>query len=229
MARKKTNVALIRGLIIGAVALLGIVVVGYGVLYSQGVTQGEFVAGEHYTVLENAERRRPGAPIKVQEFFSYACIHCKNFQPDVDSWLPTKPDNVVYERVPVVFSPAWGFLAQTYYTFETLDVLDENHDRMFRAIHNARRSFSSPEDLAEFVDGNGASAEEFLEAFKGGEVRLRVRNGTNLQRDFGISATPTLVVAGKYMVTMDVGPAVALEVVDHLIALESGEAPASPG
>ncbi len=227
MAKKKSNVALVRGLIIGAVALLGVVVIGYGILYSSGATQGEFVAGEHYTVLENAERRRPGAPILVQEFFSYACIHCKNFDPVIEEWLLTKPDNVTFERVPVAFSPAWAALAQTYYTFEALDVLDENHERMFRALHDARRSFASAQDIADFVDGNGASAEEFLAAFNGGEVRRRLRDGDSAQRAVGISAVPTLVVDGRYVVTMDVGRAVALEVVDHLIALESGNTPSA--
>ena len=54
-----------------------------------------------------------------------------------------------------------------------------------------------------------------------------LREGEVLQREVVISAVPTLVVNGSYIVGMDVGRKVALEVVDHLIALEQGNAPAS--
>jgi thiol:disulfide interchange protein DsbA len=222
MAKKKSNVALIRGLIIGGLAVIGLLVIGYGLLYTTGATQGEFVAGEHYEVIETAERRRPGANVEVVEFFSYACIHCKNFDPMINEWLLTKPENVDFSRVPVTFSPQWVLLAQTYYTLEALDILEQNHDRVFRRIHNTRRMFSSPDDVAEFIDGNGASAAEFLEAWNGLEVRRMLREGEAAQREVVISAVPSLTVNGAYLVSMDVGRKVALEVVDHLIAREQG-------
>jgi len=222
MAKKKSNVALIRGLIIGGVAVIGLLVIGYGLLYTTGATQGEFVAGEHYEVIETAERRRPGANVEVVEFFSYACIHCKNFDPMINEWLLTKPENVDFSRVPVTFSPQWVLLAQTYYTLEALDILEQNHDRVFRRIHNTRRMFSSPDDVAEFIDGNGATAAEFLEAWNGPEVRRMLREGEAAQREVVISAVPSLTVNGAYLVSMDVGRKVALEVVDHLIAREQG-------
>jgi thiol:disulfide interchange protein DsbA len=222
MAKKKSNVALIRGLIIGGVAVIGLLVIGYGLLYTTGATQGEFVAGEHYEVIETAERRRPGANVEVVEFFSYACIHCKNFDPMINEWLLTKPENVDFSRVPVTFSPQWVLLAQTYYTLEALDILEQNHDRVFRRIHNTRRMFSSPDDVAEFIDGNGATAAEFLEAWNGPEVRRMLREGEAAQREVVISAVPSLTVNGAYLVSMEVGRKVALEVVDHLIAREQG-------
>lgn len=228
MAKKKSgNVALVRGLIIGGVAVLGVLILGYGLLYTTGATQGEFVAGEHYEVIETAERRRPGANVEVVEYFSYACVHCKNFDPMIHEWLETKPDNVDFSRVPVTFSPQWALLAQAYYTLEALDILDENHDRIFRRLHNTRRMFASAEDVAEFVDGNGATAAEFLEAWNGPEVRRMLREGEAAQREVVIRAVPAIAVNGAYLVSMDVGRKVALEVVDHLIALEQGGTPAS--
>jgi len=220
--KKSSNVALIRGLIIGGVALLGVVVIGYGLIYTTGATQGEFVAGEHYEVIETAERRRPGANVEVVEYFSYACIHCKNFDPLIHEWLQTKPANVTFSRVPVTFSPQWVMLAQTYYTLVDLDILDENHDRVFRRIHNTRRMFASPDEVAEFIDGNGATAAEVLEAWNGPGVRRLLREGEAAQREVIVRAVPAIAVNGAYLVSMDVGRKVALEVVDHLIALEQG-------
>lgn len=226
--KKSSNVALIRGLIIGGVALIALLVIGYGLIYTTGATQGEFVAGEHYEVIETAERRRPGADVEVVEFFSYACVHCKNFDPLIHEWLQTKPDNVEFRRVPVTFSPQWVLLAQTYYTLVALDILDQNHDRIFRRIHNTRRMFASPDEVAEFIDGNGASAAQFMEAWNGPEVRQLLRAGEAAQREVVVAAVPALAVNGAYLVSMDVGRKVALEVVDHLIALEQGGARTAP-
>ena len=220
--KKSSNVALIRGLIIGGVALLATVVIGYGLIYSTGATQGEFVAGDHYTLIDKPERRRPGANVEVVEFFSYACIHCKNFDPLINEWLETKPENVDFTRVPVTFSPQWIALAQAYYTLVALDILEENHERIFRRIHNTRRMFDSPDDFAAFIDGNGATAAEVLAAWNGSDVRRMLRDGEAIQRQIVISAVPTLAVNGKYLVGMDVGRKSALDVVDHLIGVEQG-------
>jgi thiol:disulfide interchange protein DsbA len=160
--------------------------------------------------------------VEVVEFFSYACIHCKNFDPLINEWLETKPENVDFARVPVTFSPQWIVLAQAYYTLVALDILEENHERIFRRIHNTRRMFDSPDDFAAFIDGNGATAAEVLAAWNGSEVRRMLRDGEAMQRQIVISAVPTLAVNGKYLVGMDVGRKSALDVVDHLIGVEQG-------
>ncbi|MGE0622980.1 MAG: thiol:disulfide interchange protein DsbA/DsbL [Pseudomonadales bacterium] len=216
--KKSSNVALVRNLIIAAVAIVVALVVGYGLLYTSGVTQGEFVEGEHYQVLPDAPRRRPGAPIVVQEFFSYGCIHCRNFDPLVEEWLPTLPEGVRFERVPVAFSPDWSLLGQTYYALDALGILAENHERIFARIHDRRDFFDSAAEVADFVDGHGTTADVFLATVNGPDVRRRMRDADNAQRRVGLTAVPTLVVDGTYVVTMDVGRKVALEVVDYLIA-----------
>lgn len=226
-SRKRDNVARIRHLIIGGIALVVFLVAAYGLLYSTGVTQGEFVAGEHYQVLDSAERRRPGQPIRVQEFFSYGCVHCRNFDPLVEEWLTSLPEGVTFDRVPVAFSPDWALLARAYLALENLGILAENHERIFRRIHDNRMMFENADELARYVDGHGTTAEAFLAAFNGPEVRRRLRETDAAQRAVNIASVPTLVVDGRYLVSMDVGRRVALEVVDHLIALEQAQ-PAAP-
>ncbi|MGD8415868.1 MAG: thiol:disulfide interchange protein DsbA/DsbL [Pseudomonadales bacterium] len=221
MTKKKTDrVALVRNVIIAGVALVILAVIGYGLLYSSGATQGEFVAGKDYRVLEDAPRRRPGSPILVQEFFSYGCVHCRNFDPLVTEWLARLPEDVRFERIPVAFSPAWMLLAQTYYAMDELGILEQNHSRLFAHIHDRRQMFANASEIADFIDGNGATAAEFLEALNSPEVRRRMRDAVITERRVGITAVPTLVVDGRYVVTMDVGRKVALEVVDHLIRME---------
>jgi len=228
---KSSRVALVRNLIIAGAAIVALLVVGYGLLYTSGVTQGEFVEGEHYTVLSDAPPRRPGSPVVVQEFFSYGCIHCRNFDPLVQEWLEKLPEGVRFERVPVAFSPDWLLLGQTYYALDVLGIVPENHERIFARIHDRRDMFHSAEDVAAFVDGHGTTADEFLATLNGPEVRKRMRDADSAQRRVGLTAVPTLVVDGRYVVTMNVGRKVALEVVDYLIAREEAgaEPAAAPG
>lgn len=222
--RQDRKVIRTRNTIIAGVAAVVIVVLGYGTLYSTGVTDGEYVEGTHYEVIENARGRRPGEPIRVTEYFSYGCIHCRNFDPMIEDWRGTLPDGVRFERVPVAFSPLWTLLAGAYLTLDELDALEQNHERLFRAIHDQGRQFLSAEMLADFVDGHGTTREDFLRVFDSPAVQNGLRRAEREQRDTGIASVPTLVVAGRFRVTMDVGRKTALDVTDHLIAMEQNAA-----
>lgn len=219
-SRKDRQVIRLRNTIIGVVVAVVVLVLGYGTLYSTGVAEGEYAAGTHYEIIEDARGRRPGAPIVVQEFFSYGCIHCRNFDPMIEAWQSTLPDGAEFRRTPVAFSPVWTLLARTYFTLDEAGALEDNHERLFRAIHDNGRQFLSAEMVADFVTGHGITREEFLREFDSPAVRTRLRNAELAQRELGIASVPTLVVAEKYRVGMEVGRKTALDVVDHLIALE---------
>ena len=219
-SRTDRQVLRTRNTILAFVVVVAILVIGYGTLYSTGGPAGEITAGEHYTLLDNPPRRRAGEPIVVREYFSYACVHCRNFEPLVADWKDDLPDGVTFERMPVIFSPIWGILAQSYYALESLGALDANHERLFRAIHDSGRQFLSAEMVADFVDGNGTTREEFLRAFDSADVKRATRDSERRQRDAKIASVPTLVVADKYVVNMSPGRKTALEIADHLIELE---------
>lgn len=219
-SRKQRQVIRTRNTIIGVVVAIVVVVIGYGTLYSTGVTEGDFQAGTHYDVIDGAKGRRPGAPIQVREFFSYGCIHCRNFDPLIEDWQASLPDDVEFTRTPAAFSPVWALLAQTYFTLDELDALPQNHERLFRAIHDNGRQFLSADMVADYVDGYGVTREAFLRTFDSPAVRSRVRQAERDQRALGIASVPTLVVDDKYRIGMEVGRKTALDVVDHIIAME---------
>jgi len=227
-SRSEHQVRRVRNAIIGSVLILAAVVLGLGIWYTTGTASGTFAAGEHYQVIETAPARRPGDPITVHEFFSYGCVHCRNFDPMIETWKQDLGPDVQFERVPATFSPAWNVLAQTYYALEQLGARERNHDRLFRAIHDTGRQFLTIESVADFVDGYGTTREAFLEAAKGPSVADQLRQVERAQRTLMISGVPTLVVANRYLVGMGEGRQAALGIVDHLIELErSGAAPAA--
>lgn len=221
-ARKKQDakVTRVRYAIVTLVALVVVAVIGYGIVYTTGIAEGEFQAGTHYDVIDGAPPRRPGEPFRVREFFSYGCVHCRNFDPMIESWKRTLPEGVVFERTPVAFSPMWTLLAQTYYALDEAGALEQNHDRLFRAIHDSGRQFLTTDAIADFVAGHGVSREQFMQAFTSESVRRKVRDAEIQQRELRISSVPTLVVGNRYRVGMDVGRKRALDVTDHLIEQE---------
>ena len=212
-----------RNTIIGFISLVVIAMAGFGIYLSTDIAgSDDIVVNEDYLVVENARPRRIGDPIEVVEFFSYSCIHCKTFDPIVDEWAAEQQNDVVFKRKPVSFSPAWSLLAQAYFTLEAADVLEQNHSRLFRAIHDARRQFLNPEMIADYVDGRGISREDFLHEFRSPNVREAMRDADRDQRNYQISATPSLVIAGKYVIGMGGGQRKALRTADKLISRERG-------
>jgi thiol:disulfide interchange protein DsbA len=219
MAKKKKDP--VRNLRIGIIAAVGVLVAGvavWGALYSTGVTEdGEIVEGKHYRTIENPPKQRPGQPVVVTEYFSYACIHCKNFDPTINEWALTLPQGSELRRSPVAYSPAWLILSEAYLALEMTGALEENHERIFRAIHDSRRGFSSIDAVADFVDGQGVSREDFLRAVNASSVRRKLAQAETAQRPFGIASIPALVVADTYVINMDVGRLEALKVARQLI------------
>jgi thiol:disulfide interchange protein DsbA len=221
MAKKDNKVIMARNTIIAFVSIVAIGILAFGTYVSTDLGAGEIgVENNDYKVLDNPRPRRPGDPIEVIEYFSYACIHCKTFDPIIEEWATEQADDVAFSRMPATFSPIWALLSQTYLTFEDQGVLDKNHSRMFRAIHDAGRQFLTPEMVADYVDGRGLSSADFLRAFNSPVVKEKMRKAERDQLAFQIAATPSLVVAGKYLVGMNNGQRRALRVVEHLIELE---------
>lgn len=220
-ADKKVN--RVRNVIFVALAVIVGGVVGYGILYSTGATQklvSDGVSeGDHYTLLKDPPERRPGTPVIVTEYFSYGCIHCKNFDPFIEELAAELPEGVEFERVPVAFSPEWALLAQAYLALEATGALDANHARLFRAIHDSRRRFNSAEDVADFVDGKGISKQEFLTAFESPAIRRKLGTNDAAMRKAQISSVPTLIVDDRYKVNLSLGHKPSVEVARQLAEL----------
>jgi thiol:disulfide interchange protein DsbA len=165
--------------------------------------------------------------IEVAEVFSYACIHCAQFQPKVDDWLKTLPKDVSYEYVPGVFNQAWENCARAFFAARELGVQERTHDNVFKAIHfqNAIQSLR-PEALADWYAAQGVNRAKFLAAMSSAKTDALVKSALDFAMRTGVEATPTIIVAGKYrvMATADRGFAGMLATADALIAQEEAAA-----
>jgi thiol:disulfide interchange protein DsbA len=219
--RSADKVQLTRNLILGFLGLLVLGFVTTTFYFGSGLSQNSVPqAGTDYEVIDGVELTRPARSLVVEEYFSYGCIHCKNFDPELEEWLTTLPDDVRFERKPTAFSRTWSILAQAYYALEKAEALEGNHEQLFKGIHNGGRMFNSGQDIADYLDSQSLPAREFMRAFDSRDVSRRLNRAAEDTRRSGIRAVPTMVVAGKYRVGMNQGAQRALEVTEYLLEQE---------
>lgn len=165
-----------------------------------------------------------GEKIEVIEIFSYGCSHCHRFEATLERWLKNKPDNVEFVRLPAIFSPQLALFARAYYAAEALGVLDKVHKPLFDAVHMQKRRLANEDEIAEVFVENGVNKDDFHKAFRSFSVEAKVRRATELGKRYGVEATPSMVVNGKYITNpgMDnIGFDGMIKQVNQLVAKES--------
>ena len=226
MAKKRgtDKIETTRNAIFGVIIAIGVALVGLGIYLSSGLAQNATpTEGEDYALIENADRIRIGDPINVYEFFSYGCVHCRNFDPELEEWLVTTDEDVAFSRKPAAFSRTWTLLGQGYLALEQADALEGNHAKLFSAVHDFGKTFRSGQEIADYLDSETLPAAEFMRAFNSPKVRRKLSQAETDSRRYNVQSVPTMIVAGKYTVDMGNGMQRALEVVDYLIGQERTE------
>ncbi len=182
-----------------------------------------FKEGLHYTRINDVSVAAPAdGKVAVYEVFGYLCPHCYSFQPFVSAWHAKLPENVEFSRVPAVFSAAWEPLGRAYLTSEMLGMAEQGHDALFSAIHKDKKPIRRLEDAADFYAGLGADKANFMSTANSFAIDAKIRQQQALVRKWGVRGTPSLVVNGKYLISVskDVPQPTMLEVADYLIAKE---------
>jgi len=181
--------------------------------------------GVHYFKIDQVPANNDSGTIEVTELFSYACSHCNTFEPYLESWNATKPDNVEFNRIGVAFGrKAWEMLARSYITAEMLGIAEQSHPAMMDAIWKERKQFRTLDELADFYTQFGVERSAFLANYQSFAADSQLRKSQRDIQLFGITGTPSMVVNRKYRVqsSKDVANFDAmLDVVDYLVALES--------
>lgn len=142
---------------------------------------------------------QPGQ-IEVIEFFWYGCPHCFALEDYVNTWLRSKPDNVVFRRVPAALNPVWDTDARAYFAAEELGLADKAHPAIFNAIHVQHLQLDSEQAFRDFfVKQFGITAQQFDTAWNSLNVDTKLVRAKVLAQRYGILDVPTLVVNGKWL------------------------------
>ncbi len=181
-----------------------------------------YVAGTDYDLITPPVRAVDPGKIEVAEFFWYGCGHCYSFEPILQAWKKTLPEDVSVRGVPAVWQEKMELHAKAYYTAESLGVLETMSMVLFQAMNVDRKTLSSQAEIAALFATHGVSEADFNKAFTSFGVSSQVRQAVAFAKAAQITGTPALVVNGKYHVSGRKAGSQAdmLKVVDFLIEKE---------
>lgn len=156
------------------------------------------VLAARYTTIDGPRVGDDPDTIEVIEFFWYGCPHCYRFSPYIDRWKQSKPADVRFRHLPAILSPRWELHAKAFFAADIMGELERFHPAMFAAIHDNNRRLDSVTAIGDFAGSHGLDAERFVATMKSFAVDTRVRRVKNLQRAYGVTGTPTVVIDGRY-------------------------------
>ena len=186
----------------------------------------EFEEGTHYVRLPVPVATSDPSRVEVVEVFSYACIHCKTFEPTLESWRARQGAGVDFQRLPAIFNQTWALFAQAYYTAEVLGVTAQVHQPIFKALHEQGKDLRDPGAMAVvFETFAGVPESDFRQVYESFGVRSRMQQAQAHARAYGITGTPSMVVDGRFRTDggMAGSNAMMLAVVDYLVAKQAEE------
>lgn len=193
-----------------------------GLLVAVALFAGTASAAEPYELgKEYKEVRQVIAPanakrITVEEFFWYGCPHCFHLEPEVAAWLPKKPADVDFTRVPNTLGRPEGEVhSRAFYIAQTLGIGDKVHRPLFDAIHVQHYPMSSLDSIrALFVEVAGIKPADFDGVASSFVVDSGMRRAEQASQTYGITGVPAIVIGGKYTVSAQQD---TFKVVDYVI------------
>jgi len=203
-------------------------------------SESKWKEGQQYFLIIPAQPTSvPKGKVEVTEVFSYGCPACGHFVPVLNKLKKELPANAVVSYLPAGFNPSedWPMFQRAYFAAQTLGIADRAHEAMFEAVWEtgelaifdpATKGLKSPlpniEDAARFYSRTtGVSVKQFVDAAKSMGVDTQIGQADNMVIRYGVSATPTMIVNGKYRLDVPSagGPDELIELVKWLVAKES--------
>ena len=136
--------------------------------------------------------------IEVIQFFYYGCPHCFDMQPILDDWLAKKPADVEFRYVPALRDDKWLVLTRAAFALEILGADRRLRRPIYDVINFDGAVLTDPAKFADWAARNGVDRARFMAVYESAEVTTRVEAARKATNDYGVRATPTFVVAGKY-------------------------------
>ncbi len=139
--------------------------------------------------------------IEVIQFFYYGCPHCFDMEPGLQDWLQKKAADVVFRYQPAIRNDSWVPLTKAFFILEALMEQKRLHRPIYDNIHFDGALLTEEEGLMAWFDKNGFAKARVRELYNSPEVQKNVDLARKMTSDYKITATPTIVVAGKWAVS----------------------------
>ena len=137
--------------------------------------------------------------IEVIEFFYYGCDSCNRLEPQLQSWLTTLAPDVSFRRVPALRRTAWVPLTRVYFALEQIGELERLHTQVYRAVHDEGLNLGDSSELYEWAQKYGLDRARLERVLDSDLVRAQVQRARDATVAYGIRATPSFVVDGRYL------------------------------
>jgi thiol:disulfide interchange protein DsbA len=143
----------------------------------------------------------PAGKTEVIEMFWYGCPHCRSLEPTINKYLQTKPDNVVFQRVPATLTKSWAYHARLYYVGALLDPRGEKniHSKIFDTLQVQQRKISDDEAMTRFFVEQGFTPDQVKNAAQSIEMRAMLARSDDVGRQSKADSVPVIIINGKYM------------------------------
>jgi thiol:disulfide interchange protein DsbA len=198
-----------------------------------------FEAGKNWFPVEPVQPTANPDKIEIVEVFSYACPACNMFQPTMQKLKAALPANAELIYLPASFRPDedWPVFQRAFYTAQALGILDKAHDAMFDAVwkdegtlrisdattHRPVKPMPTIENVATFFSKFGVKAEDVIGTASSFAINTKMKRADAMLKAYGVDSTPTLIVNGKYRLSVQSAGGVdkVVPLVKFLIAKES--------
>lgn len=143
---------------------------------------------------------------EVIEFFSYACPHCAEFEPALETWVKKRSKDIDYKMVPMVFREQWKAPAKLYYTLEGLGLVEKYHLKVYEAMHKQSKDLTTDDAVKEWAKSVGIDPAKFNAYYDSFGIDAKLKRSMTMGRAYGVQFTPAMAINGKY----NTGPSMAV-------------------
>lgn len=154
------------------------------------------IMGEH-TKLESENFKFDGKTVEVIEFMSFDCHTCYDFEKIIPVIKGNFPNKIKWKTVPIYWpdhgSPKPG---EAYLLAEDAGKGEEMKKALFKAKMVEKRDIGDLSVLDDIAGKIGLGS-DFSKKLRSGEKAEETRKALDMAKKYGISETPTLIIAGN--------------------------------
>ncbi len=198
-----------------SILLAASIVMTIGVVATTASAQG---APKDVILLDPVQPTSNDGTIEVLEFFGYGCIHCANLEPPLETWAKKLPADVKFKRVPSGFGQMGIDDIALFHTLEAMGQIDRLHKKIFEAAHNERVMLGHKPTLLKWLEKQGVDPAQYESVERSFSVQSKIMRGRGLAAQYKITATPMIVVNGRFLTQQIGGASSFLATIDDLIA-----------
>ena len=143
--------------------------------------------------------------IEVVEIFAYNCFHCQHFEPLVEDFAKKlDPNKVVLRKIHVYWGPIFMNLVRLNIAVQESHLGNQADPLIFDAIIRQHLQLNNEKTLLNWLNKQTTfDGKKVATIFNKPTIKKQAEKEAQLSSVFGIDATPTFIVDGRYQLILD--------------------------